>query len=161
MTIQALLPSVQLTGAQRVRSVANWANGSTVFGLAVASYGHCRVRRGPRGLWLADSYRFSFPRAGAFTVGNVLVTADEWPARVEKYPDLLAHEERHTWQYVVCGGLPFIPLYVAAMGWSVLRTGNRAARNVFERDAGLAAGGYRDAPIRPLSALLGARGREA
>jgi len=37
------------------------------------------------------------------------------------------------------------------MGWSVLRTGNRAARNAFERHAGLAAGGYPDLPVIPLS----------
>ncbi|AKU18903.1 hypothetical protein VV02_13130 [Luteipulveratus mongoliensis] len=152
-----------MTKPQRLRSVANWVNGSTAFGLVVASAGHCHIRRGPRGLWLADGYRFGFPVAGAFTVGNVLVTAHEWPARVEKYPDLLGHEERHSWQYVVCGGLPFIPLYLASMGWSVLRTGDRAARNVFERDAGLAAGGYDDAPVRPLAvsmrALLSSRRR--
>ena len=33
------------------------------------------------------------------------------------------------------------------MGWSVVRTGNRAARNAFERHAGLAAGGYPDLPV--------------
>ncbi|KNX39365.1 hypothetical protein VV01_10155 [Luteipulveratus halotolerans] len=143
-----------MTTGQRVREIANWANGSTLLGLGVATLGHCDIRRGPRGLWLADHYRFGFPVAGAFTVGNVLVTAHDWPTRVETYPGLLAHEERHSWQYAVCGGLPFIPLYVAAMGWSVLRTGSRAARNVFERDAGLAAGGYVDAPPRPVGAAV-------
>lgn len=154
MTVSALAADAHLSGGQRVRAVANWVNGSTLLGLGVASYGRCHIRRGPRGLWLADHYRFGFPVAGAFTVGNVLITKHDWPTRVETYPDLLAHEERHSWQYAVCGGLPFIPLYVAAMGWSVLRTGNRAARNVFERDAGLAAGGYVDAPLRPVGTAV-------
>lgn len=154
MTPVALVPSERLSRGQRVRRLANLVNGSTVLGLGVAALGRCRVRRGPRGLWLADRYRFDFPRAGAFTVGDVLLTADEWPARVQVYPGLLAHEERHAWQYAVCGGLPFIPLYVLAMAWSVLRTGTLGARNVFERDAGLAAGGYLDAPVVPLRPRL-------
>ena len=33
----------------------------------------------------------------------------------------------------------------------MLRTGDRAARNYFERQAGLASGGYADKPVRPLS----------
>ena len=32
----------------------------------------------------------------------------------------------------------------------MLRTGDRAARNFFERSAGLVSGGYRDEPVRPL-----------
>ena len=32
----------------------------------------------------------------------------------------------------------------------MLRTGDRAARNFFERQAGLADGGYRDVPMRPV-----------
>ena len=66
-------------------------------------------------------------------------------------PELLAHEERHAWQYVACLGLPFLPLYAAAMAWSQLRTGDRASRNVFERHAGLDAGGYLPRPrfVRP------------
>lgn len=157
MTDAALVPSVGLTPAQRLRSLANWMNGSTALGLMVAAAGRCRIRRGPRDLWLADAYRFAFPRAGAFSVGNVLITADAWSARVEAFPDLLAHEERHTWQYVLCGGLPFLPLYGAATAWSVLRTGDRAARNVFERRAGLVAGGYADVPVRSLAAAVGLR----
>jgi hypothetical protein len=39
---------------------------------------------------------------------------------------------------------------VIFMGWSVLRTGDRAARNFFERQAGLAMGGYIDYPVRPI-----------
>jgi hypothetical protein len=40
------------------------------------------------------------------------------------------------------------------MGWSWIRTGDRAARNVFERAAGLSDGGYLDVPLRPLGSLF-------
>ena len=43
-------------------------------------------------------------------------------------------------------------LYAIFMGWSWLRTGDRAARNAFERLAGLADGGYRDLPTRSIGA---------
>jgi hypothetical protein len=65
----------------------------------------------------------------------------------------VAHEERHTWQYTVCGTL-FMPLYLVAMGWSWIRTGDRASRNVFERAAGLSDGGYVDVPVRSLGSLI-------
>lgn len=57
---------------------------------------------------------------------------------------LLAHEERHSTQYAYCLGLPFLVFYGVAAGWSMLRAGNPASRNFFERQAGLAAGGYID-----------------
>jgi hypothetical protein len=41
--------------------------------------------------------------------------------------------------------------YVAAASWSWLRTGDFASRNAFERRAGLADGGYRERPVRPVS----------
>jgi hypothetical protein len=63
---------------------------------------------------------------------------------------LIKHEEVHTWQYFYCLGLPYYIPYVIFMSWSVLRTGDRAARNFFERQAGLAIGGYRDYPVRPI-----------
>ena len=53
-------------------------------------------------------------------------------------------------------GLPFYPAYGVCLVWSMLRTGDRAARNFFERNAGLASGGYRDLPIRPLGQNIGA-----
>ena len=46
---------------------------------------------------------------------------------------LLDHEARHSRQYALFLGLPYLPLYTLAMGWSVLRTGDRASANVFER----------------------------
>jgi hypothetical protein len=83
-------------------------------------------------------------------VGNVILT----PSTIAEIGErVTTHEERHTWQYMVCGTL-FMPLYVSAMGWSWVRTGDRAAHNLFERSAGLADGGYQDVPIRPWRELL-------
>ena len=129
------------TTAQRLRRAANLLNGSTLAGLAVALAARTRISRGPRGLVIAAGYRWRLPFAHAYTLGNVVLcrsTAEELASR----PALLGHEERHCSQYAWCLGLPFIPLYLAAAGWSVLRTGNPGTANIFERQAGLAAGGY-------------------
>lgn len=133
-----------VTAARRwwpVKAVANLVNGSTPVGLGVAALGGARVSAGERGLLLASGYRFGFPRARAFTIGNVMCTqyAAGW---LEERPVLLAHEERHTWQYVVCLGLPMLPLYLLACGYSYLRGGDIAVHNPFERLAGLEDGGY-------------------
>lgn len=134
----------------RLRAVANLLNGSTLVGLGIALAGRAHVTRGPRGLWYAEGYALQFPIAGAFTVGNVILT----PRTIAEIGERVAtHEERHTWQYMVCGTM-FIPLYLSAMGWSWIRTGDKAARNVFERTAGLADGGYADVRIRPRSEIL-------
>jgi hypothetical protein len=130
------------------------ANLSTLLGHAVARMGGARRRPGPYGLVLAEGYRFAFPVAGAFTVGDVVVTARTFDALLSTYPDLLRHEERHSRQYALSLGLPYLPLYALAMGWSVLRTGDRASANVFERGAGLLAGGYLERPSRPLAVSL-------
>ncbi|HET8600467.1 MAG TPA: hypothetical protein VFL99_09085 [Segeticoccus sp.] len=130
----------------RLKAVANVLNLSTPFGLTVAALGRARLRPGPRGLVLGEHYRPAFPIATAFTVGNVVLTGSDWASLLARNPELLQHEERHSWQWMVCLGLPFLPLYVAAMGWSVLRTGDRASANVFEVDAGLERGGYRPPP---------------
>ena len=50
-----------------------------------------------------------------------------------------------------------IPLYLAAAGVSWALTGDFGARNVFERLAGLADGGYTDKPLRPFLRLLRVR----
>jgi hypothetical protein len=81
------------------------------------------------------------PPAAAFTVGNV-VTTRHGPGWLEERPALLRHEERHTWQYVACLGLPMLPLYLLAAGWSYVVGGDPAVHNAFERLAGLADGGY-------------------
>ncbi|WP_228386595.1 hypothetical protein [Ornithinicoccus halotolerans] len=134
-------------------------NGSTVLGLLLARAGGARLRRGPWLLSLAEGYRWPFPTGSAFTVGDVVVSRYQVAALQQRLPGLLVHEEVHARQWACCLGLPFLPLYLASMAWSWLRTGDRAARSVFERHAGLAAGGYRELPVRRwrdgLAALLG------
>lgn len=143
-----------LTAAERRRRRDNRRNLSTPLGLLVARAGRARRRPGPYGLVLAEGYRFGFPVASAFTVGDVVITARAFPELLRVTPDLLVHEERHSRQYARCLGLPYLPLYTLAMAWSVLRTGDRASANVFERGAGLVAGGYLERPVRPLAASL-------
>jgi hypothetical protein len=129
------------TTAQRLRRAANLLNGSTVAGLAVALAARTRMSRGPRGIVIAAGYRWRLPAARAFTLGNVVLYRGS-AADLLSRPALLGHEERHCSQYAWCLGFPFLPLYLAAAGWSVLRTGNPGTANIFERRAGLAAGGY-------------------
>lgn len=108
----------------------------------MARIGRADLRAGERGTVIATGYAHGFPVASAFTVGSVIITrhpADWLDAR----PRLLVHEERHTWQYAACLGLPLVPLYLASMAYSQWRTGDRAAANPFERLAGLADGAYR------------------
>ena len=62
---------------------------------------------------------------------------------------LFRHEARHATQYACCGGLVMVPLYLAAAAVSWALTGDTGCRNVFERRAGLADGGYTDKPLRP------------
>lgn len=130
-----------LTAAQRLRRAVNLANGSTLLGLAVAAAAGSRPAAGPRGLVLAGGYRWRLPFARAFTLGNVVLCRGRAEDLLST-PALLRHEERHCTQYAWCGGIPFLPLYLLAAGWSFLRTGNPGTANVFERRAGLAAGGY-------------------
>ena len=130
-----------LTAGQRARQAANLANGSTLLGLAVAGAARTRLQRGPRGLVLAAGYGWPLPVAGAFTLGNVVLCRCPAEAMLDR-PELLGHEEKHCSQYAWCLGLPFIPLYLLAAGWSMLRTGNPGTGHVFERRAGLLAGGY-------------------
>jgi len=143
-----------LARRHRWRRRANLLNLSTPLGLLLARLGRAQVTPGERGLLLAEGYRLPFPVAGAFTVGNVLVTPGRWEELLRTRPGLLEHEEAHTWHWLWCGGLPFLPAYGACLVWSLARTGDRAAANVFERRAGLAAGGYREvAPRRFLRPL--------
>jgi hypothetical protein len=125
----------------RVKVVANAVNGSTLLGVGVARVGRARLSRGPRGLLLATGYRHGFPRAGAFTVGNVVLTRHD-PVWLSQREQVLVHEERHSWQFAATLGLPMLPLYVAAAGWSYLRGGDFSTYNVFEVRAGLEDGGY-------------------
>ena len=78
-------------------------------------------------------------------MGNVVLFRagiDDVAAR----PRLVAHESRHATQWAQWLGLPFLPAYLLAAGWSVLRCGHPAHRNPFEIGAGLADGGYAPAP---------------
>lgn len=157
--ISSVTPRTPLTGWQRFRLVGNIVNLTTPAGLLVALAGGARVRRGPRGLFIGEGYQLKFPVASAFTIGSVITTTRTWDELLRQNPRLFEHEERHTWQYLACVGLPFYLAYGVCLAWSMLRTGDRAARNFFERQAGLAAGGYLDVPVRPVgenvSAMIG------
>lgn len=144
-----------LTAGQQLRRVANLVNGSTLLGLGLARWAGTKIVSGPEGLLLAAGWSLKLPVAGAFTVGNVVVfrsqTGRPLPDPRNATPALLFHEGRHATQYALCLGLPFLPLYFAAAGWSLLRTGDPASANFFEVSAGLEAGAYRQAPTRPFS----------
>jgi len=130
----------------RVRQVVNLANGSTLTGLGVARLGGAAVARSADGLFLGTGYRLPVPPAPAFCVGNVIVT--RWDG-IDPGSRLFGHEARHATQFAWCGGVVMIPLYLTAAGMSWVLTGDFGARNVFERRAGLADGGYTDKPLRP------------
>ena len=138
----------------RARQLVNLANGSTLAGLGVATLGGARLARSVDGLFLGTGYRLPVPPAPAFCLGNVIVTRLD-----ELVPGsaLFRHEARHATQYACCGGVLMVPLYLAAAAVSWALTGDFGARNVFERRAGLADGGYTDMPLRP--ALRRARGQ--
>ncbi|MFI7126308.1 hypothetical protein ACIBQ1_11490 [Nonomuraea sp. NPDC050153] len=127
----------------RFRRVANYVNLATPLGLLISIIGGATRRPGPDGLILAFGYRYGFPIAGAFTVGNVVLT--KW----DSLPDhLVRHEGRHATQWAWCVGLPMLPLYLLSMLVSVMVCGNQASYNVFERLADLEDGGYPRAPLR-------------
>lgn len=138
---------------ERTREVANWLNLSTISGLALAAASGCSISRGARGILYARNYTPALPKAGAFTVGNVVFFRPSLSGQVLR-PQLLSHEETHCTQYALCLGLPFLPLYFAAAGYSWLRTADPASRNFFERAANLQAGGYRERPVRKLLPVL-------
>lgn len=145
-----------------VRNVANVVNLSTPLGLALAAVSRARLRR-VDGLLVAEGARLPWITASAMTVGSVVLVPRRTLADVtRRIPGLLDHESEHAWQYAYCLGLPFIPVYVAAMGWSWLRTGDRASANHFEVQAGLTGGGYRVGVRRPVrDGLAEARRRVA
>lgn len=147
----------------RIRHLANWVNLSTPVGLLVAGIGGARLRRRPDGIFVAEGYRFGFPAAGAFTIGDVVVTASTIARLEQRFPGVFAHEVRHAWQYAA-SGVWFLPAYLAGSAWSLARTGSPALKNPLERHAGLVTGGYTHpdgAPIGPVWMFLGSPGLTA
>ncbi len=130
----------------RVRWAVNLVNGSTLVGLGVAALGGAAIARSGDGLFTGTGYRLPVPPAPAFCVGNVIVTRRD---AIDPGSRLFRHEARHATQFAWCCGVVMIPLYLAAAGVSWALTGDFGARNVFERLAGLADGGYADRPLRP------------
>lgn len=137
-----------VSAAHWVRAIGNAINLSTALGLGLCWIGRARLRRGPDALLLAEGYRLSLPKASAFTVGNVVLVPGGTATALElRQPGTLAHEAAHSWQYFGLLGLPLLPLYAMAAGWSWLRTGDPASANWFERRAGLVRGGYLEQPV--------------
>lgn len=147
-----------MRAAHRVRQVANLVNGSTLAGVLVAAAGRARLARGCDGLLIGDRYRLPLPPAPAFCLGNVILTRADRDDFV-RADTLLAHEARHATQFACCAGLVMLPLYFAAAAVSWVLTGDFGSRNVFERRAGLADGGYADRPLRPAVARWQGRRR--
>jgi hypothetical protein len=130
----------------RLRAWINAVTLATPLGLGIARATGCARMPGPKGLVLAVGYRAPLPRAAAFTVGNVIIIRDE---RVLASSEVLAHEAGHATQWAACLGVVGFPiLYAGASLWSLVLTGDVASRNIFERRAGLAQGGYRERPVR-------------
>ncbi|MDR0488945.1 MAG: hypothetical protein LBG99_06055 [Propionibacteriaceae bacterium] len=125
-----------------IRTLVNWVNLSTLSGLLIAVIGRAQIHQGPQGLIFAENYRFEFPYASAFTVGNVVITARTIEQFEKRLPKGLVHEAKHSTQYAWLGPL-FLPFYVIAMGVSWVRTRDRASWNPFEIHAGLEDGGYK------------------
>lgn len=139
----------------RVRLVGNVVNLTTIIGLLLARAGSAQLHSRPRGIWLATGYRFGFPVASAFCVGNILISHHSLDDLLTR-PKLLLHEERHSWQYLLFVGPLYWPFYGLGMVWSLLRTGDRGSANPFEIAAGLADGGYRELPRRTLPEMVSA-----
>jgi hypothetical protein len=142
---------------QLARTVLTAVNGTTGFGLLLALATGAKVRRGPGGVLIAEGYRLKVPPATCFTVGSVILTrrTADWLLAPER-ERLLHHESRHAGQYAVLGPL-FWPAYWLSCGYSYATTGSYGARNAFEKHAGLAAGGYRERPLRPWAARVSGR----
>jgi hypothetical protein len=104
------------------------------------------VARSADRLFVGTGYRLPVPPAPAFCLGNVIVTR---LYGLDPSSALFRHEARHATQYACCGGVVMVPLYLVAAAVSWALTGDTGCRNVFERRAGLADGGYTDKPLRP------------
>jgi hypothetical protein len=129
----------------RLRQAVNLANLSTLAGLGAAVAGRARIAPSVDGLVIATRYRLPVPAAPAFCLGNVILTRND---DIVVGSPVFRHEARHATQYAWCGGVAMVPLYLAAAGLSWALTGDFGTRNVFERLAGLADGGYSEKPLR-------------
>jgi hypothetical protein len=139
----------------RVRQAVNLVNGSTLTGLGLAALGGAEIARSVDGLVTGTGYRLPVPPAPAFCLGNVIITRSEG---IDPGSPVWRHEARHATQFAWCGGVVMVPAYLAAAGVSWVLTGDFGSRNVFERLAGLADGGYTDKPLRPAIGRIAARG---
>lgn len=123
------------------RALVNRLNLTTPLGHLIARLGRASIKPGPHHLTLAEGYRLKFPIAGAFTVGNVIISAHRFDDLEANHPGVLGHEDRHAWQYFYLG-LLFLPTYALASIYSWLRYRDLAVGNIFERKAGLISGRY-------------------
>ena len=136
-----------MSGWTRVRAVVNLVNLSTSLGLLLARLGGCEVVRHERDTWLAGGYRWPFPRAGAFTIGCVVLSHRD-VADLRARPALLRHEDRHCTQYAWCLGPVMLVPYTLSVLVSWVVAGDVSSANPFERLAGLADGDYPPARTR-------------
>lgn len=121
----------------RLRQWLNALNLSTLLGMLIVKIRGGSLSRGPDGLVIATNVTRRFGFAGGVTIGNVVIV----PEHIPLTPELFEHEAAHASQWAACVVL-FLPLYWLACLWSLIRTGDYYSRNVFERRADLAKGGY-------------------
>jgi hypothetical protein len=128
----------------RTRRALNRWNGTTLAGRKLAQACGLTLEPGPIGTWIAAGYHLPLPAASCFVMGDVIFTrAPSGWLTAPAQRRVLLHELRHTYQYAHLGPA-FWPLYWTACGWSYAMTGSWGSRNYFERQAGLADGGYPD-----------------
>lgn len=136
------------------RRVINFINLATPLGWIVARAGRATVAPAPHGMWVARRYQGPLARhAGAVCIGNIVVTRSDV---VDPQPDdgWLLHESAHVSQWALLSPIGFIPAYLLASGWSLLRTGDAWSNNIFERLASLEAGGYTQNPTQPITTTM-------
>jgi hypothetical protein len=132
----------------RFRELVNIINLSTLAGCVLARIGRARLQRADTEYRMiyASYYRLKRPVRMAFSVGNVVISARDTASLPGA---VLTHHRRHATQYAWCLGLLAVIPYALACGWSWMRTGDMAAKNMFETRAGLGPE-YDDFPIRKL-----------
>lgn len=128
-----------------LREAVNWANGSTLLGLAIARASGSSPVRVADGLWDAPGIRGPHGRR-VFTVGNVVLHRHD-ADHLRRRPGLMAHEAAHATQWAWAGPA-LVPVYLAEclVSWAV--TGDTANGNAFEIGAGLERGGYPTPALR-------------